>query len=42
MRRHTMTEIVNHSGNTSLEQSVKTLLGGEGVGWGRGANIDFT
>ena len=28
MQRHTMTETVNHSRSTTLEQSVKTLLGG--------------
>ena len=27
MQKHTMTEIVNHSGSTALEWSVKTLLG---------------
>ena len=37
MERHTMTEIVNHSRSTTLERSVKTLLGGVG---GRGGGFN--
>ena len=42
MHGHKVTDIVNHSRNTALEQSVKILVEG---GWGGGlgvALIDFT